>query len=63
MAETTTNRRGVIVPKARSTIYTWLLGVAALALTVGCLLLLFETAQFGNGGIFDGLSAIRQGPG
>ncbi len=62
MAEPTT-RRGVIVQKPRTTIYTSLLGVAALALLVGCVLLLLETAEFGNGGLLDGLSAIRQGPG
>lgn len=62
MAEDTTTRRSVIVHKPRTTIYTSLLGIAAFALLIGCVLLLFETSRFGDGGLFSGLSAIRQGP-
>jgi hypothetical protein len=65
MPEETTTRRGVIVRKPRTNIYTTLLGIAVAALAIGCLLMLLETSRFGDedGGLFSGLSAIRQGPG
>lgn len=40
--------RGVLVPKPRTNIYTVLLGIAALALVVGSLILALEIWQYGS---------------
>jgi hypothetical protein len=39
--------RGVLVRRPRTTIYTALLGIAAGALAIGCLILLLEIWQYG----------------
>jgi hypothetical protein len=39
--------RGVLVRRPRSNIYTVLLGVAAAALAIGCIVLLLEIWQYG----------------
>jgi hypothetical protein len=39
--------RGVLVRRPRTTIYTAMLGVAAAALAIGCLMLLLEIWQYG----------------
>ena len=39
--------RGVLVPKPRTTIYTVLLGIAALALLIGCAMLALEFLRYG----------------
>ncbi len=39
--------RGVLVPKPRTTIYTVLLGIAVLALAIGCGVLALEMLQYG----------------
>ena len=38
---------GILVPKPRSSAYTLLLGVAAIAMSIGCLALLMEWARYG----------------
>ena len=40
--------RGVLVPKPRTNIYTVLLGIAALALLIGCALFALEIWQYGS---------------
>jgi hypothetical protein len=40
--------RGVLVPKPRTTIYTVLLGIAAVALMVGCALMALEIWRYGS---------------
>jgi hypothetical protein len=40
--------RGVLVPKARTTIYTTLLGIAALALFICCAVLAWEIFKYGS---------------
>lgn len=40
--------RGVLVPKPRTTIYTVMLGIAALALMFGCAFLAWEIWQYGS---------------
>ena len=39
--------RGVLVPRPRTTIYTVLLGIAVLALVIGCAMLALEMWQYG----------------
>ena len=39
--------RGVLVPKPRTTIYTVLLGIALVALTIGCAMLALEMFHYG----------------
>jgi hypothetical protein len=39
--------RGVLVPKPRTTIYTVLLGIAVLALMIGCAMLALEFLRYG----------------
>lgn len=40
--------RGVLVRKPRTNIYTVLLGIAVLALTIGCAVLAYEIWQYGS---------------
>ena len=40
--------RGVLVPKPKTTIYTVLLGIAALALFISCAILALEIWQYGS---------------
>ena len=46
--------RGIVVPRRRMNIDTVLLGIALLAITVGCTLLLLEIFQYGGFGAIKG---------
>lgn len=47
--ETPDQPRSMVVQKPKSNVYTALLGISALALTVACLLLLMQWAVYSNG--------------
>ncbi|OHB81978.1 MAG: hypothetical protein A2W31_08950 [Planctomycetes bacterium RBG_16_64_10] len=49
-----TRGRGIIVPKPPMNIDTVLLGIALVAITIGCLLLLLEIFQYGGVGAVKG---------
>lgn len=51
--------RGVLVPKPRTTIYTVLLGIAALALTISCALMALEIWRYGS---VSPPASLRSGP-
>jgi hypothetical protein len=53
--------RGVLVPKARTNIYTVLLGIAALALFIGCALMALEIWRYGSISPPPGLKAVGSG--
>ena len=40
--------RGVLVPRPRTNIYTVLLGIAVLAITISCAILAWEILQYGS---------------
>ena len=46
--------RGIVVPRRRMNVDTVLLGIALLAITVGCALLLLEIFQYGGFGAIKG---------
>lgn len=59
----TNQPRTMVVQKPKSNIYTALLGVAALALFIGCVFLILEINRYaGDAGVSGWYGAIR-GPG
>lgn len=48
LPESSFEPRGVLVPRPKTTIYTVLLGIAALALLIGCAMLAMEIWRYGS---------------
>ncbi len=56
----TNQPRGMVVQKPKSNVYTALLGVATVALLIGCILLAIEISRYaGDAGVAGWFGAIK----